>query len=51
METPFFDYLIDNFGIWQHSNGQEIYSSKGYALDDAARGLVACLALRQARPS
>ena len=47
MNTPFFDSLIDNFGIWQHSNGSEIYFNKGYALDDAARGLVVCLALHK----
>jgi hypothetical protein len=47
MNTPFFDSLIDNFGIWQHSNGCEIYFNKGYALDDAARGLIVCLALHK----
>ena len=47
MDTPFFDSLIDNFSIWQHSNGCKIYFSKGYALDDAARGLVVCLALHK----
>lgn len=47
MNTPFFNSLIDKFGIWQHSNGSEIYFNKGYALDDAARGLIVCLALNK----
>ncbi|MGD0284247.1 MAG: hypothetical protein ABSB12_01440 [Candidatus Saccharimonadales bacterium] len=47
MDTPFFDSLIDDFGIWQHSDGNEIYLNEGFALDDAARGLVVCLALHK----
>jgi len=45
MNTSFLDSLIDDFGIWQHTDGQTILKEEGYALDDAARGLVACLAL------
>jgi hypothetical protein len=49
MDTPFFDALIDDFGIWQHSDGQNILVEEGYALDDAARGLLVCLALKKHR--
>jgi hypothetical protein len=49
METPFFDALIDDFGIWQHTDGQAILKKEGYALDDAARGLLVCLALNKPR--
>jgi len=34
------EYLTDNFGIWQHTHGKEIYIPEGYALDDAARALI-----------
>lgn len=37
------DYLeriTDDFGIWQHSNGNGIAIKHGYALDDAARALI-----------
>lgn len=47
METPFFDDMIDNFGIWQHTDGHKILISEGYALDDAARGLLVCLSLKK----
>jgi len=47
METSFFDSLIDNFGIWQHTDGETIIKAEGYALDDAARGLLVCLALNK----
>jgi hypothetical protein len=47
MDTPFFDSLIDDFGIWQHTDGQNILTDEGYALDDAARGLLVCLALKK----
>ena len=47
MLTPFLDYLIDDFGIWQHSDGEKILVDEGYSLDDAARGLIACLALQK----
>ena len=47
MDTPFFDTLIDDFGIWQHTDGQAILRHEGYALDDAARGLLLCLALNR----
>lgn len=47
MKTIYFDHLIDDFGIWQHTNGQRILKQHGYALDDAARGLLACLTLNK----
>lgn len=51
MKTPFFDSLIDDFGIWQHTSGKRVFPSHGYALDDAARGFLLCLALdRQQQP-
>ncbi|MFA4996357.1 MAG: hypothetical protein WC536_04425 [Patescibacteria group bacterium] len=34
------DYLTDDFGIWQHTKGPVIDRKHGYALDDAARGLL-----------
>lgn len=49
MNTPFFDSLIDDYGIWQHTDGQTIYKGEGYALDDAARGLLLCLALQKTK--
>lgn len=45
MKTPYFDRLVDDFGIWQHTKERRILKRHGYALDDAARGLIACLAL------
>ena len=45
MNTPYFDQLIDDFGIWQHTKNQQILRQHGYALDDAARGLITCLVL------
>jgi len=47
MITPYFDQLIDDFGIWQHSDGEKPLKEEGYALDDAARGLLATLALKK----
>lgn len=47
MDTPFFDSLFDDFSIWQHSDGDAVIRTEGYALDDAARGLLVCLALNQ----
>jgi hypothetical protein len=47
MITPYFDNLIDDFGIWQHSDSKKPLREEGYALDDAARGLLACLALKK----
>lgn len=44
-QTPFFDSLIDDFGIWQHTDGSNILLEEGYALDDATRGLLFTLAL------
>jgi hypothetical protein len=40
----YIDNLIDDFGIWQHSDGKVILREEGYALDDAARGLLFTLA-------
>lgn len=36
-------WLTDDFGIWQHTKGDEIHREMGYALDDAARGLIVYL--------
>ena len=47
MKTPYFDSLIDNFGIWQHTDGRNILLEEGYSLDDAARGLLVCLELNK----
>ena len=44
-ETPYFDGLIDDFSIWQFADGKIPLREHGYALDDATRGLLACLAL------
>lgn len=32
--------ITDDFGIWQHSEGETIDVAKGYALDDSARALI-----------
>lgn len=45
MLTTYFDSLVDDFGIWQHTDGTRPLESEGYALDDATRGLILCLAL------
>ncbi|MFZ2125196.1 MAG: hypothetical protein WA087_00225 [Candidatus Saccharimonadales bacterium] len=47
MNTPYFDSLFDDFGIWQHADGIKPIASEGYALDDATRGLVLCLTLNR----
>jgi hypothetical protein len=49
--TPYFDSLIDDFGIWQHTDGATILRKEGYALDDAARGLLLTLALGRSEQS
>ena len=36
-------WLTDDFGVWQHTKGDEIHREMGYALDDAARGLIVFL--------
>jgi hypothetical protein len=36
----FLNDLVDDFGIWQHTDGTNILYNEGYALDDAARGLL-----------
>lgn len=41
--TPFFDQLIDDFGIWQHTNGASIVRENGYSLASAAKALIFCL--------
>jgi len=47
MKTPYFDSLFDDFGIWQHTDGIKPILAEGYALDDATRGLLLCLALNK----
>jgi hypothetical protein len=49
--TPYFDSLIDDFGIWEHTDGVNILREEGYALDDAARGLLLTLALGRVKQS
>lgn len=49
--TPYFDSLIDDFGIWQHTDENTILYAEGYALDDAARGLLLTLALNRIEQS
>ena len=49
--TPYFDSLIDDFGIWQHTDGVTILHEEGYALDDATRGLLVTLALGRTEQS
>ena len=49
--TPYFDNLFDNFSIWQHTDGVNILRDEGYALDDAARGLLLTLALDRKKQS
>jgi hypothetical protein len=49
--TPYFDNLIDDFGIWQHTDEKSILNEEGYALDDAARGLLLTLALNRQNQS
>lgn len=41
-----FYFLLDDFGIWQHTIGNEIDRKMGYALDDSARALVLTSLLR-----
>lgn len=36
-------WLTDDFGVWQHTKADEIHWEMGYALDDAARGLIVFL--------
>ncbi len=47
--TPYFDSLFDDFSIWQHADGTKPLPEHGYALDDATRGLLVCLALGKTR--
>ena len=39
------EYLTDDFGIWQHTDGNQIDRTQGYALDDAARALLTAVEL------
>lgn len=50
-QTPYFDSLFDDFGIWQHTNGTDILREEGYALDDATRGLLFTLMLGRSEQS
>jgi hypothetical protein len=50
-QTPYFDSLIDDFGMWQHTDGKSILREEGYSLDDAARGLLLTLALGRSNQS
>lgn len=43
IDTAHFSRLIDDFGIWQHTDGKKIDKQHGYALDDAARGLIVAI--------
>jgi len=45
METIYFDSMFDDFGVWQHTDGNKPIAKEGYALDDATRGLLLCLSL------
>lgn len=45
--TKHLEFLTDDFGIWQHTNGSEIDQTQGYALDDAARALLVAVKLNQ----
>jgi hypothetical protein len=41
------EFLTDDFSIWQHTVGREIDKTNGYALDDAARALLAAVELKR----
>jgi hypothetical protein len=47
MKTTFFDSLVSDFGIWEHSDGEKPLKGEGYALDDAARALILTQLLRR----
>lgn len=36
-------WLTDDFGVWQHTKGDEIHREMGYALDDSSRALIVYL--------
>jgi hypothetical protein len=40
-------YLTDDFSIWQHTKEDDIDKQHGYALDDAARALLAAVTLKE----
>lgn len=44
-ETSFFNKLIDDFGIWQHTDGAKIIVEDGYSLEAAVRALLLTLTL------
>ncbi len=41
--TTYLNRLTDDFGVWQHSKGNDIDRDMGYALDDSARALIVFL--------
>lgn len=41
-----YNYLTDDFGIWQHTIGEKIDKRHGYALDDVARALLVAIEYR-----
>lgn len=45
--SSYLEYLTDDFGIWQHSDGLNIDRTEGYALDDSARALLAAVELNR----
>ena len=45
--SSYLEYLTDDFGIWQHSDGQNINKTEGYALDDSSRALLVAVELNQ----
>src|SRR6185503_17585033 len=47
MKTTFFDSLMSDFGIWEHSDGVNPLKGEGYALDDAARALILTQLMRR----
>lgn len=49
--TPFFDGLIDDFGIWRHTNGASIVRQNGYSLDGAAKALLLTITLNRVEQS
>jgi len=42
-KTFYLEKITDDFGVWQHSKYKKIDREHGYALDDAARGLIVFL--------
>ena len=46
LTTKHLDFLTDDFGVWQHTDGSKIDKRHGYALDDVARALLVAVELR-----